>query len=199
MPRPLSRGKHAISSDTDDALDDAEKDLESEWSDDDPRAFYRNFKDRKTAKRKRVAEETNRIRAEKKSKITATTSIVGRKPAPKKKTGYGPSGFSTDSVAEDAEGAATFLDEPIPEYIISRQRTLKTLHEAGLRYPPSYRDVEFSDPVSQQKPKLHKAVKPQREKKDIELLESVVSYQLLLPNGYATTRLKVFNFCMSDS
>lgn len=172
MPRPLSRGKHAISSDTDDALDDAEKDLESEWSDDDPRAFYRNFKDRKTAKRKRVAEETNRIRAEKKSKITATTSIVGRKPAPKKKTGYGPSGFSTDSVAEDAEGAATFLDEPIPEYIISRQRTLKTLHEAGLRYPPSYRDVEFSDPVSQQKPKLHKAVKPQREKKDIELLES---------------------------
>lgn len=162
-----------ISSDTDNAFEDAEEDIPSEWSDEDTRAVYRDFKNRKTAKRKRVAAETNRIRAVKKSKLGAAASIVGRKPAPKKKPGYGPTGLSTDSVAEDAEGPgpATFLDDPIPDYIIRRQNTLKQLHEAGLRYPPNYRDIDFPEPTME-KPKLDKAIKPQRAKEDITLRES---------------------------
>ncbi|KAI8932416.1 hypothetical protein NX059_010602 [Plenodomus lindquistii] len=169
IPRPRSRID--ISSEEGDAFEDAVEELESEWSDDDPRAVYREFKNRKTLKRKRVAAETNRIRAERKSKTSAAASVVGRKPPPKKKTPYGHTGFSTDSVADDASGAATFLDEPIPDYIVARQAVLKKLHEAGLRYPPTYRNVEFLDPVTEEKPKLDKAVKPQREKKDIKLVE----------------------------
>jgi superfamily II DNA or RNA helicase len=76
--------------------------------------------------------------------------------------------FSTDSVAGDAHDA-TYLDDPIPEYVTSRQKTLKKLHEAGLRYPPSYEDLEFSDSETEDKPQLDKAVKPQREKLKIRL------------------------------
>ncbi|KAH7377355.1 P-loop containing nucleoside triphosphate hydrolase protein [Pyrenochaeta sp. MPI-SDFR-AT-0127] len=167
-----SRGTIANSSDTDDASENAEEEILSEWSDEDTRAAYRNWKDRKTLKRKRAAAETNRIRAEKKSKAAAAASIVGRKPPPRKKAGHKPTGFSTDSVAEDADAVATYLDEPIPEYILSRQRDLKKLHEAGLRYPPSYRDVDFSEAETEEKPKLDKAIKPQQAKKDIKLRES---------------------------
>jgi SNF2 family DNA or RNA helicase len=123
---------------------------------------------RKTAKRKRVAAETNRIRAQKKSKASAASSIVGRKPATKKREQYEQPdlmGFSTDPT----EGNTTFLDDPIPEYVISRHKTLKKLHEAGLRFPPSYEDVDFSDSDSEQKPQLEKAIKPQRQKKNVKL------------------------------
>jgi SNF2 family DNA or RNA helicase len=130
------------------------------------------WKDRKTVKRKRVAAETNRIRDEKKSKAMAATSIVGRKPPPKKQTGGGPTGFSTDSFAEEAVATSAFLDDPIPDYVISRQQSLKQLHESGLRYPPSYEDVDLSEAESEEKPKLDKAIKPQREKADIRLRES---------------------------
>ena len=104
---------------------------------------------RKTAKRKRVAAETNRIRAQKKSKASAASSIIGRKPVPKKREQHEQpdfTGFSTDPT----EGNATFLDDPIPEYIILRHKTLKKLHEAGLRVPPSYEDIDFSDSDSEQ-------------------------------------------------
>lgn len=168
-----TRSVQVLSSDTDDAFEDPEEEMQSDWSAEDTRAVYRNWKERKTLKRKRAAAETNRIRAEKKSKAAAAASIVGRKPKIKTKQGDRKTGFSTDSVTEDADPAGvTYLDEPIPEYIISRQHHLKKLHEAGLRYPPSYRDVEFSETVMEEKPKLDKAIKPQREKKDIILRES---------------------------
>lgn len=161
-----------MNSDEGDAFEDAVEELESEWSDADPRAVYRDFKNRRTMKRKRVAAETNRIRAVRKTKTSAAASIVGRKPLPKQKTTYGTMGFGADAVTDDANAAVTFLDEPIPEYFLARQAALKKLHEAGLRYPPSYHGVEFLDPATEEKPKLDKAVKPQREKKDIRLSES---------------------------
>jgi hypothetical protein len=77
-------------------------------------------------------------------------------------------GFSTDPT----DGNTTFLDDPIPEYVISRHKTLKKLHEAGLRFPPSYEDVDFSDSDSEQKPQLEKAIKPQRRKKNVKLASS---------------------------
>jgi len=165
--RPNGPSENAAVSDGDD--DDG---VESEWSDEDTRAVYQNWKERKTLKRKRVAAETNRIRAEKKSKIAAAASIVGRKPPPKSRHGQGPTGFTTDSVAEDKDLTAAFLDDPIPDYVLSRQESLKQLHEAGLRYPPSYEDIDFLDSETQEKPKFDSAINPQREKKDIKLLES---------------------------
>lgn len=77
-PRP--QRALVISSEDEGAFANAIVESESEWSDEDPRAVYREFKNRKTVKRKRVAAETNRIRAERKTKSSAAASIVGRKP-----------------------------------------------------------------------------------------------------------------------
>ncbi|KAL1596368.1 hypothetical protein SLS60_009014 [Paraconiothyrium brasiliense] len=141
------------------------------WSDDDGKADYEAFKNRRTAKRKRAAVETNRLRARKKSKAAQATSIVGRKPLPRKADREGAL-FSTDTAGEDADGQDTFLDEPIPEYIETRKGKLKKLHEAGLRYPPSYEDIEFPDASLKEKPMLDKAIKTQRPKQDIVLRAS---------------------------
>ncbi|KAH6492155.1 hypothetical protein HBI55_135090 [Parastagonospora nodorum] len=176
--QPVRRAKAQNSPAPDSGLDDvtAEEDdnAESEWSEEDTRAAYREWKDRKTNKRKRVAAETTRIRTQKKSKVAsaAASSIVGRKPPPKKKDRHGPTGFSTDSVAEDVDTNATFLDDPIPDYITSRLKSLKKLHEAGLRYPPSYEGIDVDVVEKEQRPVLDRAIKPQRENKDIKLKES---------------------------
>ncbi|KAF3045351.1 hypothetical protein E8E11_007679 [Didymella keratinophila] len=154
--------------------EDDEPEAESEWSEEDTRAAYENWKNRKTLKRKRAAAETVRIRQQKKSKAAAATSIVGRKPPPKSKQQNARNiAFSTDSVAGDVEDA-TYLDDPIPEYVASRQKTLKKLHEGGLRYPPSYEDVTFSDSdtETEEKPQLDQAIKPQRPKKAIRIRDS---------------------------
>lgn len=155
-----------------DTRQDASDKQESDWTDEDARATYEEWKNRKKLKRKRIAAETNRIRAEKKSKAAAASSIVGRKPRSKQKEYDGPAMFSTDDVVEEVGVSATYLDEPIPEYITARQKNLKKLHEAGLRYPPSYEDVDFSDSETEEKPKLDKAIKPQRRKTNIKLRES---------------------------
>lgn len=176
--RPVRRAKAQTSPTPDSGLDDvtAEEDdkAESEWSEEDTGAAYREWKDRKTNKRKRVAAETTRIRTQKKSKVAAAaaSSIVGRKPPPEKKDRHGTTGFSIDSVAEDVDTNATFLDDPIPDYITSRSKSLKKLHEAGLRYPPSYDGIDLRVAEKEQRPVLDKAIKPQREKKDIKLKES---------------------------
>ena len=97
---------------------------------------------------------------------------MGRKPPPRsKQQNTRDIAFSTDSAAGDADDA-TYLDNPIPDYILSRQKHIKKLHEAGLRYPPSYRDIDFSDSETEEKPQLDRAVKPQRGKKRIKLCES---------------------------
>jgi SNF2 family DNA or RNA helicase len=132
---------------------------------------YAAWKGRSTAKRKRVAAETNRIRAQKKTRTAVATSIVGRKVMPKKR-GKERAGLSTDSAADGSDQDAAYLDEPIPDYIDSRKAKLKKLHEAGLRYPPNYEDIDFSDDESEERPILSSHIKTQRPKKDIVLRES---------------------------
>jgi SNF2 family DNA or RNA helicase len=173
-PRSKARSRPVVESGSDELTAEDDDDVESDWSEEDTRAVYQAWKARKTTKRKRVAAETNRIRAQKKSKVAAAaaSSIVGRKPPPKQKHGNGPTGFSTDSVAEDADTNATFLDDPIPDYITSRQKNLKKLHEAGLRYPPSYKGINLAVIEKEERPVLDKAIKPQRAKEDIQLKES---------------------------
>jgi SNF2 family DNA or RNA helicase len=165
---------HVKDSETDDVTADDDDKLESEWSGEDGRAFYQQWKDRKKTKRKRVAAETNRIRAEKKSKVAAAavSSIIGRKAPAKKNQRNGLARFGTDSAGEDGKTNDTFLDDPVPDYIISRQKNLKKLHEAGLRYPPSYQGIDLAVEEKEEKPVLDKVIKPQREKKDIRLRES---------------------------
>ncbi|KAF2653514.1 hypothetical protein K491DRAFT_694687 [Lophiostoma macrostomum CBS 122681] len=144
---------------------------ESEWSEDDPTAAYREFKERKTLKRKRVAAETKRIRSENKSRAEAATSIVGRKPPPKKRTRQ-VNAFENTSDTDHNSGQETYLDEPIPDYVEKRKQKLKRLHEAGLRYPPCYDDIDMSKTMHEERPILHPDIKTQRSKKDIKLHET---------------------------
>ena len=110
--------------------------------------------------------------------MLASDSIIGRKPGAKKQLrDYSSIADNVLSGASDADGGgsdgiAAYLDEPTPEYIEARRRKLKQLHEAGLRYPPCYDDIEFSDSESEEKPVLHPDIKPQRPKKDIKLRAS---------------------------
>jgi SNF2 family DNA or RNA helicase len=109
----------------------------------------------------------------KKSKIASATSIIGRKPAVKKQTtSRDIAGYGAGSDAEKPDGKETYLDDPTPEYIESRKRKIKKLQEAGLRVPPCYDDIEFSDSDSEERPILHPDIKPQREKKDIKIQET---------------------------
>lgn len=160
----------ASSRQKDNTPDDEQPESEgfSDWSDDDGKAAYDAFKNRHTAKRKRAAAETSRLRAKKKSRTAAATSIVGRKPL-KRKTETERAAFSTDTAGDDPE---TYLDEPIPEYIEARKDKLKRLHEAGLRFPPSYEDIQFSDSETEEKPVLDKAIKTSRAKKGVKLPET---------------------------
>ncbi|CAI6334546.1 unnamed protein product [Periconia digitata] len=139
---------------------------------DDGDDVYEQFKTRATTKRKRAAAETNRIRAKKKSRAEAATSVVGRKVRVKKQDTHRPMD-ETDSVLEGSDHNDTFLDDPIPEYIESRRKTLKSLHEAGLRYPPNLDDLEFfdSEPDSE-KPILEGHISPQQPKRDIIFKDS---------------------------
>jgi SNF2 family DNA or RNA helicase len=152
--------------------EDDEPEVESEWSEEDTRAAYDNWKNRKKLKRKRAAAETVRICQQKKSKAAAATSVVGRKlPSKSNRQNAHDIAFDTNGVAGDAEDT-TYLDDPIPEYVLSRQKHLKKLHEAGLRYPPDFDGIEFSDSDTEYKPQLDKVIKPQRGKKSIKLSES---------------------------
>jgi SNF2 family DNA or RNA helicase len=165
LPAPISRNR--VSSENE-ASDDESQDFdESDWSaPENKTGAYEEFQKRKTVKRKRQAAETNRIRAAKKSRTNAATSIIGRKPQKKKRSAR------VDAEDEQDSGKEAFLDEPTPEYIEERKAKLKRLREAGLRYPPSYDDIDFSDSETEEKPILPSHVKTQRDKADIELKAS---------------------------
>lgn len=172
--RPSKRKQRLSGPGTDNATAQDDDKIESDWSEEDTRAVYQEWKDRKKNKRKRVAAETTRIRQEKKSKVAAAaaSSIIGRKPTAKQNQKNALTVFSTDSVGEDGNSRDTFLDDPIPDYITARQKTLKKLHEAGLRYPPDYDGIDLTVSVKEEKPNLPKVIKPQREKKEIRLRDS---------------------------
>lgn len=169
-PRPASSSNRHPSRVAESSTNNSEAESDWHWPEDDEEDPQQKFKDRHKARRKAVAAETNRIKARTKSKAAAAaaSSIVGRKP-PKQRRGQGNTGFSTDSFAEDAGADTTYLDEPIPDYIISRQQDLKKLHEAGLRYPPDFAGISLKITDNEEKPVLDNAIKPQRKKKDIKL------------------------------
>ncbi|KAF2263594.1 hypothetical protein CC78DRAFT_568920 [Lojkania enalia] len=154
--------------------EESSQESEVEWSDWDPTAAYREFKERKTLKRKRVAAETSRIRAEKKFKAAVATSIIGRRLQQKKLKRYSENkaliGLSTAS--ESDENKVTYLDDPAPTYIEARKRKLRRLREVGLRYPPNIDDIDFSDEGTEEKPVLHPDIRTQRVHRDIKLHES---------------------------
>ena len=138
-----------------------------EWSDDDAQGAYDNFKNRKSVKRKRAAASTRKARAIEKGNVAGKRSKRSRVVSgniSKKMADYG----------EDSDD--DLMEYNLPDYLQNRrarfdQRT-KELKQAGLKLPPTYEDIEFSDDDRLEhlleKPILPKQ-KPSAEYKDVQL------------------------------
>jgi SNF2 family DNA or RNA helicase len=127
---------------------------------------YKKFKERKSLKRKQVAA------AGRKAKLPKGNDIVGRRkqerPTPRVKRPLKDYGAisSEDELMENA----------LPGYLKTRRakfdRTHEYLQDSGLKLPPTYEDVDFSDDERlgelQERPVFPNMV-PQKEYKDIEL------------------------------
>jgi SNF2 family DNA or RNA helicase len=123
-----------------------------EWSSDaDPQAAYLAFKNRKSLKRKRAVAESRRARAsvaDKSTKAKASEAIVGRRRNEPEKS------RKKKSFGDERDGESDGLDvdqleEKLPDYIQSRKTKFEKMREklgdAGLKMPPSYEDIYFSD------------------------------------------------------
>ncbi|QDS70112.1 hypothetical protein FKW77_005257 [Venturia effusa] len=124
-------------------LSDTEKvDL---FSDEDSETAYTTFKNRKAKKRKLAAAETKRVKAR---KAGQTSTVVGKRAPPIAKKG-GKKRVNWGEEPADHELNHRLDDEHIPDYIKNRkdrfEKIKQTLGEAGLKLPPSYDDVYFSD------------------------------------------------------
>ncbi|CAG8059292.1 unnamed protein product [Penicillium olsonii] len=127
---------------------------------------YKKFKERKSLKRKQTAA------VGRKSKTPRGNEFVGRvkqeRPTPRPKRPL----KSYGEVSSEDE----LMETTLPEYLKSRRAKFKLnyerLQESGLKLPPTYEDVEFSDDERleqlQERPVFPTLTK-QKEYKDIEL------------------------------
>lgn len=149
-------------------LSESEPEIEAkvEWTDDSDDA-YTKFKQRHKRKRQTVAN--------------------GKKDAKKRYEGIKGKNKKSDSTAprtaaKSMDGSSApddYVDLDIPDYIRQRRqdfdRSREILKEAGLKLPPDYGDIEFSDDERRKKleerPNFDESsgIKPSREYKEIEL------------------------------
>lgn len=137
-----------------------------EWTDDEDDA-YTKFKERRKRKRQTVS---------KGRKEAKTTYDVTK--GKNKKTGT----TAPRTAAKSMDGPSApgnYVDPDVPDYIRERrqdfERSREILKEAGLKLPPDYDGIEFSDDGRRKKleerPNFDESsgIKPSREYKDIEL------------------------------
>ena len=139
-----------------------------DWSDeDDGEGVYTKFKNRKTVKRKRAAASTRKAKA-----IEKDTG-VGKK---SKKLARDDSKRNIDKTKDYGDDDDDLMEYTLPDYLQNRRarfdRRTEVLKQAGLKLPPRYDDIEFSDDERlehlQEKPDFPKA-KPSTEYKDVQL------------------------------
>jgi hypothetical protein len=179
--KPSTKRKTEIKSSPRDKGKDREKSL---FSDDED--IYEKFKNRKSEKRKHAAAT--------KKKLTAKTkiAIASRKKA--KDNGEEPVAKKQKIWGEESDYE---MDEDIPDYLHLRRKefdtTYQKLADSGLRLPPRYDEIEFSDDERlaelEERPDFPVTIETSRQYKDIELL--------LLPNICETTKSKVLPSCTS--
>ncbi|KAI9828538.1 MAG: hypothetical protein M1819_006595 [Sarea resinae] len=140
-----------------------------EWSDDDdPQLAYATFKNRKSVKRKREAA------SKKKAQPRSNGSGVG------KRVKKGPE--VTESKTKhfgDKSDDDDLMEYTLPDYLQDRRKRFEAnkerMKEAGLKLPPDYDDIEFSDDESlehlKEKPQL--PAKPCAPYEDIPLPHSL--------------------------
>lgn len=145
------------------------------WSDDeDSDAVYKNFKQRKSVKRKAATASTKR------AKKAAKGSMVGLKPKTVVRVRDDRRDKDGQGVAEEEDEDVALMETTLPDYLKHRRSSWddmrRELGTAGLQIPPSFDDVHFSDDERME----HLAERPQfssipnqREYKDIELRYSL--------------------------
>ncbi|KAL8839389.1 MAG: hypothetical protein Q9170_001783 [Blastenia crenularia] len=138
------------------------------WSDDESEDAYEKLRNRKSKKRKRASTTSRKWKGAEKDQM------VGRRP---KKNGVKkvskPRDWGVDS--ED-----DLMEHTLPDYLQRRKtrfdKRMEKLRESGLRLPPSYENIDFSDDERleelAEKPYFPLA-KPLAEYKDIQLPKSL--------------------------
>jgi DNA excision repair protein ERCC-6-like 2 len=112
-----------------------------EWSDEEEgeNAFER-FKNRKSTKRKKLAATKKALNTK------AKDAVASRKQA---KENNGEASKKKERMWGDVEDYDSVMDDEIPDYVQDRRRefdrSYQTLQEAGLKLPPQYDDISFSD------------------------------------------------------
>lgn len=163
--KPSTKCKPDIKSSPRDKGKGREKSL---FSDDED--IYEKFKNRKSEKRKHAAAT--------KKKLTAKTkiAIASRKKA--KDNGEEPVAKKQKILGEESDYE---MDEDIPDYLHLRRKefdtTYQKLADGGLRLPPRYDEIEFSDDERlaelEERPDFPVTIETSRQYKDIELPNSL--------------------------
>lgn len=140
------------------------------WSEDEaPDAAYEEFKNRAAVKRKKTAELKKRARSKK-------NAVIGKREPGQ----FGPSRPPQNDWGDESDYG--MLEDSLPDYLQNRRKEFdrkannKTLKKAGLKLPPDYTDIYFSDDERleslKERPKFPREVVPSREYKDIKLMYS---------------------------
>jgi SNF2 family DNA or RNA helicase len=139
-----------------------------EWSEDDENP-YESFKNRKSAKRKKLAATKKRL------KDKAKDAAINRKIA----KGKGGTSKKPERVWGDEPDYE--MDDDVPKYLQARRKefdsNLHKLKVAGLRLPPDYSEMYFSDDDRledlEERPNFPSTIEPSRSYADIEMDQSL--------------------------
>lgn len=116
------------------------------WSADSSDDEYTKFRDRTATKRKRAAVSTRKAKAVEKDSGIGNTSKKS-----KKANGSGKSRAAGKKIRDfrDTSDDDLGMEHTLPDFLQSRRsrfdKRMENLKEAGLRLPPAYDDVDFSD------------------------------------------------------
>ena len=112
-----------------------------DWSEDNGEAAYEDFKKRKSVKRKKAAASTRKAKAVEKEGITGKK----RKTLEVDKKAKGKIEKQWDDESDDDQ----LMEYTLPDYLKDRRarfdKRTEMLQAAGLKLPPSYDGIEFSD------------------------------------------------------
>ncbi|KAL4910913.1 hypothetical protein BDW74DRAFT_184538 [Aspergillus multicolor] len=152
--------------------------LDERTSDDDSfnegEAAYKEFKNRRSRKRKRTSTAAAKMAKAKTTTVAAKDAIVGRVPKKREVKGFRPKYLR--EYGEVLLSDDDLMEDTLPDYLQKRRlqfdRRLEHLQDAGLKLPPDYDQVYFSDDERleflREKPAL-RDIKPCAEYKDITL------------------------------
>ena len=130
---------------------------------------YEKFKNRKKAKRQRVAATRKKLNQQAKQSLGASSINPRAEATSKNKEGTWGEELGDELVSGE-----------IPEYLVARRKDFddqyQALNTAGLRLPPHYDDIVFSDDEKladlEERPDFPKTVDPSRPYKDVQLPRS---------------------------